>query len=180
MPRGVFFRRRGLKRRYQVKSLATRFNQKYTVLPNGCWQWTGFIDKAGYGRINQGRRGGSILYAHVVSYEAVHGPTGDGLELDHTCRNRWCCNPNHLEAVTHKVNALRGRSPMILLHNAGVCKNGHPQGPGVTCYLKSGPRAGCAIYCLICRKAKRRAARGNASVAGVRGQDSGAVVTPEE
>lgn len=32
----------------------------------------------------------------------------DGLVIDHLCRNRWCCNPRHLEVVTHRVNILRG------------------------------------------------------------------------
>jgi DNA-directed RNA polymerase subunit N (RpoN/RPB10) len=28
--------------------------------------------------------------------------------LDHLCRNRWCCNPAHLESVTPAENVRRG------------------------------------------------------------------------
>jgi len=41
-------------------------------------------------------------------YEYFKGPVPDGLELDHLCRVRSCCNPDHLEPVTHKENIRRG------------------------------------------------------------------------
>lgn len=44
--------------------------------------------------------------AHRVRYEAAHGkPPG---VTDHLCRNRWCCNPAHLESVDNAVNVRRG------------------------------------------------------------------------
>lgn len=49
-----------------------------------------------------------MIYAHRLSYELFVGPIPDGYELDHLCRNRGCVNPAHLEAVTHRVNVLRG------------------------------------------------------------------------
>ena len=39
------------------------------------------------------------------------GPVPDSLELDHLCRNRYCVNPSHLEAVSYRVNVLRGPVP---------------------------------------------------------------------
>jgi len=41
--------------------------------------------------------------------------------LDHTCRNRACVNPDHLEPVTHIVNMGRGHWA-----NVTECKQGHP------------------------------------------------------
>lgn len=32
----------------------------------------------------------------------------EGLELDHLCRVRCCCNPSHLEPVTRAENIRRG------------------------------------------------------------------------
>jgi hypothetical protein len=56
-------------------------------------------------------------------YELVVGPIPDGLEIDHLCRVPSCCNPEHLEAVTHAENMRRGaaaRGPVT------QCKRGHP------------------------------------------------------
>jgi hypothetical protein len=49
----------------------------------------------------------------------------DGLELDHLCRNRWCCNPKHLEPVTHAENAARGWGG-IWQRETTHCPQGHP------------------------------------------------------
>lgn len=71
-----------------------------------CWPWTACRNAAGYGRFALPRKGGTSAYR--VAYELIKGPVPDGLELDHLCRNHSCVNPDHLEAVTPKVNLLRG------------------------------------------------------------------------
>jgi hypothetical protein len=95
--------------------------------PLACWPWTGSKNWAGYGQINPSRHGpgSKTRQAHRVIYELVRGPIPPGLHLDHLCRNRVCVNPAHLEPVTARENALRGRSPLILLHLAGACQRGH-------------------------------------------------------
>ena len=37
----------------------------------------------------------------------------EGLVIDHKCRNRLCCNPDHLEAVTQAVNVQRGKQTRL-------------------------------------------------------------------
>ena len=42
--------------------------------------------------------------AHRIAYEEWVGPIPDGMEIDHVCRNRACCNPKHLRLATRKQN----------------------------------------------------------------------------
>lgn len=69
-----------------------------------CWIWQ-LTGSEGYGttKVN-----GVSRAAHRVYYERDVGPIPDGLEIDHLCRVRRCCNPEHLEPVTHAENVRRG------------------------------------------------------------------------
>jgi hypothetical protein len=83
-----------------------------------CWEWALTIDANGYGVI---RVEGKTTGTHRASYEAFVGSIPDGLSLDHLCRNRSCCNPEHLEPVTPKENSRRGATAQKT-----ECKQGHP------------------------------------------------------
>lgn len=85
--------------------------------PDHCWEWTGGHQNHGYGQVTQH---GIKLYVHRLMYERFVGPIPPGLELDHLCRNPGCCNPRHLEAVTHAVNMKRS-GPALKT----ACKYGH-------------------------------------------------------
>ena len=76
------------------------------VIPTeGCWHWIGNFNQKGYGRIQMSRK---LVSAHRFGYEMLRGPIPGGLEIDHLCGNRSCMNPDHMEAVDHKTNVLRG------------------------------------------------------------------------
>lgn len=85
-----------------------------------CWEWTGAKTK-GYGSIRISNPNRHYL-VHRWVWENLVGPIPDGLELDHRCRNRACCNPDHLEPVIPIVNQQRGASNWTV----GSCKHGHP------------------------------------------------------
>lgn len=70
-----------------------------------CWIWQRGLDKGGYGVIYVD---GKHDRAHRYFYEQKHGPIPPGLDGDHLCRIRACCNPDHIEPVTRSVNVLRG------------------------------------------------------------------------
>ena len=94
----------------------------YIDASGDCWEWTGYVNPDGYGRV--GIRGRYLL-AHRVIWEALVGPIPDGLEIDHLCRNLPCVNPDHLEVVTHAENLRRGISG-LLNRNKTHCSVGHP------------------------------------------------------
>ncbi len=102
------------------------FEKYVSPEPNsGCWIWTGYISKQGYGRFSPKWKM-SPLYAHRISYEIYKGKIPDGLALDHLCRVRCCVNPDHLEPVTYRENLLRGRGPGgVLFKPKTHCKAGH-------------------------------------------------------
>lgn len=71
-----------------------------------CWRWDGSYFREGYGQFYAQQL--KTTYAHRISYMLIKGPIAAGMVIDHLCRNRWCVNPSHLEAVTNHVNILRG------------------------------------------------------------------------
>lgn len=75
----------------------------------GCWNWNGNRSKTtGYGtatRIVDGVKRQGVI--HRFYYEEHKGPIPPGLVIDHLCRNVRCVNPDHLEAVTQKINVQR-------------------------------------------------------------------------
>jgi hypothetical protein len=114
---------------------------------DGCWEWRGGRHTAGYGVLRwQGKTG----YAHRISYEMTVGPIPEGLQIDHLCRNRLCVNPSHLEAVTRRVNILRGTG-FSARHAAKThCPQGHPYA-GHNLTFDGGARR-----CRECRRAHYR------------------------
>lgn len=84
----------------------------------GCWNWTGYKSDQGYGRVF---REGTAMGAHRAMWKATYpGTLKPRVHLDHTCNNRACINPDHLEIVTQKENNKRRAD------RATHCKNGHP------------------------------------------------------
>ena len=67
-----------------------------------------------------------MALAHRFAYETFVGPIPEGLTIDHLCRIRHCVNPEHLEAVTDRVNILRGEGISAQHARATHCPQGHP------------------------------------------------------
>lgn len=116
----------------------------------GCWQWTASVDGKGYGNL---RIAYKLVKVHRLVWEALRGPIPLGLELDHLCRNKGCCNPAHLEPVTRSENMRRSD---VGLRNktrgAAVthCPAGHAYDDSNTIYSSHGRH---------CRECGRKRAR---------------------
>lgn len=105
-----------------------RFARQTIILATGCIEWTGTIDRDGYGQfLPAGGRQARKTSAHRWSYQHFIGPIRDGLQVDHLCRNRACVNPSHLEAVTPRENVMRSPlAPGAINSRKTHCPKGHP------------------------------------------------------
>ncbi len=108
-------------KRSAIDRLMDRVVETPGPMDTPCWVPTFARDSKGYVWV----RGEQATRAHRVAYEALVGPIPAGLHIDHLCRVRACCNPAHLEAVTNRVNFLRGESPNAIAHRTDTCKRGH-------------------------------------------------------
>ncbi len=128
-----------------------RFAKKIEVdALSGCWQWVGALNGGGYG-------GFDGTTSHRFIYEYLFGEIPDGLDLDHLCRNRKCCSPFHLEAVTRLENIRRASA--IKTH----CPRRHPYSGENLHITKQGWRV-----CLKCRRNRRQYWRQRSDEYGLR------------
>jgi hypothetical protein len=108
------------------RPILDRFAEHIALTDSGCVEWiASSTNGVGYGLLTTNRTGGKML-AHRFSYEHHHGPIPDGLVIDHLCRNTLCVHPDHLEAVTQRVNTLRGTAPTAVNALKTNCLHGHP------------------------------------------------------
>lgn len=129
------------------KPAIERFRQHTRETPTGCIEWTGYLDKDGYGQIRPAGRKSTNMRVHRWAYEHFVGPIPDGLVIDHLCKNRACCNPDHLEPVTARENWLRGDGPARINADKTHCIYDHPLS-GDNLIVRDGKRA--------CRECRRR------------------------
>lgn len=136
--------------------------------PEGCWIWTAKLTDQGYGEFWYSKEK-QHYRAHRLAYELTHGEIPGDLPLDHLCHNgkgcdlnakcphRACVNPEHLEAVEHKTNVLRGESPMAHNVHKTHCPQGHEYTEENT-YLKGTSRSCKECHRISVRLAHREAA----------------------
>ncbi len=102
--------------------LPDRFWAKVVVGTGGCWLWQATcFNGSGYGGfwVSADK---SMRCAHKVAFQALVAPVAPGLDLDHLCRVKQCCNPDHLEPVTRAENVRRDH----VYRRPDFCWRGHP------------------------------------------------------
>lgn len=126
-----------------------KFLASVEVQPNGCWYWTGRLDKDGYGRYGRSEQ------AHRAAYRLFVGPP-PRRDLDHfVCDTPRCANPAHVRPASHRENVLRGQSPAAHHAAAERCAQGHR----FTHVTKTGKRR-----CRTCEAAASRRYRARVKV----------------
>lgn len=91
------------------------------IVDESCWIPTQTPKSDGYVQIRMYSE--SNKYLHRWMYETLVSPIKRGMYLDHLCRERSCCNPLHLEPVTHKENIRRG---IKYFGSRNACSKDHP------------------------------------------------------
>lgn len=110
---------------------------------HGCWLFTGRAEVNGYGVVSEPTALGSrTKLVHRLVYEALERALRDGEELDHLCRTPRCCNPLHLEPVTHAENMRRGIGG-IRQRRKTHCPQGHEYTAENTRLKQPGDRREC-------------------------------------
>jgi hypothetical protein len=84
------------------------FDRVNIGLEDDCWPWKLSIGNHGYGQIGwrTGDGGNAGTTAHRVVWMSVNGYIPKGMTVDHICKNRPCCNPNHLRLLSNVDNAI--------------------------------------------------------------------------
>lgn len=140
-----------------AKIPAERFVGKYAISTTSfykgtpCWIWHAAKKQGGYGRFWDGDR---VVMAHAFSWEQKNGKLAIGFELDHLCRVHDCINPDHLEAVTHKENCLRGDSIAAYNSTKTHCIRGHELSGYNMRLIPDGSRR-CRQCCIEYMRAKK-------------------------
>lgn len=124
-----------------------------------CWLWQGVKTTNGYGKWSKGS-GHRERVIHRITFEHYKDQAiPEGMQGDHLCRVRNCCNPDHIELVTPSENTMRqdhaGRRKT-------ECPKGHVYDEGNTRNTSAGKR--------VCRACDRE--RKTLDVDGVAGTET--------
>jgi hypothetical protein len=138
--------------------IPSRIWEKIEVDPEtNCWLWLGSLSGSSHlGGYPEGFHSEKkkVVKIHRWLYEELVGEIKPGLDLDHLCRVRRCCNPAHVEPVTRSENNKRGNAGYNMIeywNNAITCPRGHEWTEENTFYIE-----GIQRYCRKCRQAQQR------------------------
>lgn len=122
-----------------------RFVRRFVVDESGCWLWVFSVDDMGYAKVSFRNK---ITPVHRISYILFNGDIANGNHVHHTCENRNCVNPAHLQSVTPEEHV--ALTPNCITHAFAAqetCIHGHPLS-GDNVYLE--PRSN-KRRCRACR-----------------------------
>lgn len=118
------------------------------VKQGDCWLWQAPLDRDGYGSFFFR---GALRRAHRVAWYAVNGEIPDRHVINHTCRNRACVRPQHLQCLSVAEHQLKDTTSIPYINSQKAhCPKGHPYDRTVTWSGKT------QRLCSICTREKQR------------------------
>lgn len=79
------------------------FCKLYSIEKDGCFEWSGSVNRQGYGRVYVAETGGR-MGAHRLAWELANGKIPEGLYVCHHCDNPPCVRIDHLFLGTQEDN----------------------------------------------------------------------------
>jgi hypothetical protein len=97
---------------------------------------------------------GKMIVDHKYLWQLENGPIQQGMVSDHICRNRPCCNVDHLRIVTQRTNCTENHARNSPTH----CPHGHAKTPEN--YRPRVKELGRISHqCVVCLRIRQRAMR---------------------
>lgn len=137
----------------KIKITSVNYEELFKIIEinniDECWIWSGVKDSTNYGLHWNGK---NHLRVHRILYQLFNGKLEEHLIVDHKCRNRLCCNPDHLRQVTYSINS-RENSISEPAKNAAKthCPKKHEYNKENT-YLDPSNRR----HCKVCESIRKR------------------------
>ena len=143
----------GIDEKIMKVSTLQRFMNRLIILRSGCWELKSKNKAARYLTIYDGAK--SVTASRFI-YKETFGTIPEGLELDHTCRNTRCVNPDHLQTVTHTINVQNGLLGISHFNKEKThCPHGHEYTADNT-YIYREMRGGLGRMCRQCVRERHK------------------------
>lgn len=89
-----------------MRSISKPWYETIRYDENGCRVCSNVKNQDGYVRVRGYKIGkNGLVMLHVLQWVLTNGDIPDGMEINHKCGNRGCCNLEHLELICGSAHA---------------------------------------------------------------------------